>query len=130
MFLKLLVLIMSAFLGFLGIVKVDHLPDDSLSIRDNYKRLAIYSSLGAFYDVIMFILIGFFALSPGNYGTVLVYISIVSVLLFYAPACVLVSIRTKKRFDKYRDSKYNASRINCLNCSIVFKVLFVLVATL
>jgi len=120
-------LVISIFLGIFGIVMINKLPMKKYSLDGNYWRVVIYSSIGCAYDVIMFVLLSFFLMPPGEYGTGIEIFITMIVILFYAPACLITSFRLKKRMKQLNDSKHNVSQMNVLNISVFFKALFFLV---
>ncbi len=63
---------------------------------------------------------------PGDYGTGLELLGVLIVLLLYSPPCILTSYRLKQRMKDYTKD-YDVTRTNALNCSIIFKVMFILV---
>lgn len=125
MYLKLLFLAVSIITGVLGIVKLYNLPSQQYSVKQNYWRIAIFSSLGAILDFTMFWIIICF-IPPGNYGTGLELLGMFIVIVLYSPPCILTSIRLKQRMKDY-NKDYDVTKTNALNCSIVFKVMFILV---
>lgn len=122
---KLLFLVVSTLAGVLGIVKLNNLPRQQYSVRQNLWRIAIFSSLGAILDFVMFWII-VASIPPGDYGTGLEWIAVFTVIMLYAPACIITSIRLKQRMKDY-NTEYDVTRTNALNCSIIFKVMFILV---
>ena len=130
MFLKILCLTISILIGTLSIVELNRIPNNKYSLCGNYWRIVFFSSVGCFYDFIMFIVLWFFAIPPGEYGTGIEVMAIIAVLIIYAPACIITSIRLKRRMKHLTDSKYNVNRINSLNCSIFFKVIFIFIVSI
>lgn len=125
MYFKLLFLAVSIITGVLGIVKLNNLPSQQYSLKQNYWRIAIFSSLGAILDFAMFwIIVGF--IPPGDYGTGFELLAVFIVIILYSPPCIITSIRLKQRMKDY-NKEYDVTKTNALNCSIVFKVMFILV---
>lgn len=129
MVIKLICLAASIFLGLLGIIQLNRLPHKKYSLSSNYWRIVIFSSLGCFYDIIMFVVICRI-IPEGEYGTGIEILAIIAVLLFYAPACVITSSLLKRRMKQFQDEKHNVGRMSALNCSIIFKVMFIFIATI
>ena len=129
MFLKLVCLIISVVLSVLGIVEINRVPIQKYSLHKNYWRVVFFSSIGCFYDIIMFIVLGK-VIPPGEYGTGLEIFAIIIVLILYAPACIITSCRLKRRMHQFNDVKHNVSKMNALNCSIVFKIMFIMLETI
>ena len=131
-------LIISIFLGIFGIVMINRLPMEKYSLEENYRKISRYTSIGCAYDIIMFVVVAFIIIPPGEYGTgIEIFITMV-VILFYAPPCFIASFRLKKRMKQLHASQHNVSwenklnynflgRINSLRYSIFFKALFFLV---
>ena len=136
MFLKSLFLAVSIFWGIFGIVMINKLPMKKYSLEENYRKISLYTSIGCAYDIIMFVVVAFILIPPGEYGTgIEIFITMV-VILFYAPACIIASFRLKKRMKQLHASQHNVSWENNLNYnflnqivipSIIFKALFFLV---
>ena len=126
---KLIFLSISLILGILGITQLNRLPSEKYTRNGNYWRVVIFSSVGCFYDIIMFVVICR-TIPPGEYGTGIEILAMIAVLLFYTPACVITSKRLKQRMKAFQDPKHDVSRMNCLNCSVLFKVMFIMVETI
>lgn len=125
MYLKIAFLAASFIAGVLGIVKLNQLPLPKYSVRQNFWRIAVFSSIGAILDFVMFWVV-VYSVPPGDYGTGIEWLAVLMVLVLYAPACIITSIRLKRRIKKYT-TEYDVRRTNALNCSIVFKAMFILV---
>jgi len=52
------------------------------------------------------------------------------VLIIYTPICVVTSLRLKRRMKNLEKEKSRTSRINCLNASVVIKVMFIFLLTI
>lgn len=117
----------SVFLGFFSIKKVTSLPDPQFSLKGNYARLALYSSLSAIVDFLMLIFVIIFC-GEGTFGTGIELVVALCVAGIYSPACIVCSHRLKKRMKNY--GKINVRYINALNYTIFFKVLFSFFATI
>ena len=115
--------------GVLGFVELTRTPRKAYSLQKNYWRIAIFSCVGALYDIVMFVVLGK-VIPPGEYGTGIEIIAATAVLILYAPACIITSYRLKRRMHQYNNGDRDISRMNALNCSIVFKVMFVALATI
>lgn len=123
---KLLFLIVSLFSGIFCIIQLNRLPDEKIEPNGNYWRVAIYSSISGFYDVIMIVVLC--QLIPeGNYGTGYEFMAALLILIIYTPVCFITSFKLKRRMRGYNGDKYDVRRINALNSTIPFKALFVLV---
>jgi hypothetical protein len=122
-------MVFSVAFGILGIVELNRIPNRKYSLHKNYWRIVIFSSMGCFYDIIMFVVLGQ-VIPPGEYGTGIEIMAVIIVLILYAPACIITSIRLKRRMQQFNDTKHNVTRMNALNCSIVFKVMFIMLETI
>lgn len=129
MLVKLLCMLFSVAFGILGIVELNRIPNRECSLREKYWRIVIFSSTGCFYDIIMFVVLGR-VIPPGEYGTGLEVMAMIIVLALYAPACIITSIRLKRLMQQFCDTKHNVTRMNALNCSIVFKMMFIMLETI
>jgi len=117
-------------IGIFGIIKLNILPSDKYTLNGTLWRIVIFSSISSLYDFIMIILVAFFLMPHGEYSADFGILTMLIILIVYAPACIITSFRLKKRMKKIEGSKYNINRINALNCSIFFKALFFFFGTI
>ena len=125
MTIKLICMLISIVLGILGITTLNRLPNKNKTPKENFWRIAVFSSIGCFYDMIMFVVIAR-VIPPGEYGTGAEVIAMIVVLLGYMPACIITSKRLKSRMKEYENAKYDVNKMNSLNCSVIFKVMFIM----
>lgn len=129
MLIKLICLLISVALSILGIAKLNTLPNKKYTQKEHFRTIAVFSSIGCFYDIVMFIVI-IQLIPPGEYGTGVEVIAMIAVLMIYMPACLITSRRLKCRMKEFEDKKYDVNRMNSLNCSVVFKIMFIIVETI
>ena len=120
-------IMISVFMGFFSIQKLSFLPNTQYSLKNNYIKLAFYSSINAVCDIV-FSVITLFWCGEGEFGTGWEVLSAMSVILLYAPPCIIVSARLKKRMPNYK--KTSVKHVNALNTTIFFKAVFAFFATI
>ena len=127
MILAWLFILISIFLSVFSIYKIRQFPKDTLSEKQNYYRMGFYSSIGAFFDFLMTLITS--AMIPdGEYGTGAEMVAVFIVIFGYGPLCIIQSMKLRKRM--LQKKMRSPSRINALNCSIIFKVAFAFMITI
>lgn len=117
----------SLFMAFFSIKKINSFPNSKFSPKGNLGRISLYSSMGAYLDIIMSVIIVCF-LGEGEFGTGIELIVFVCTILLYTPWCVISSHRLKKRMKDLGELKIH--RINVLNFTAFFKAVFASFATI
>ena len=123
---KLMLLIVSIVLGIVGCFTLYKLPDDRFSLKKNYLRISIFSNLSSIIDFIMFWIVVSF-IPPGDYSSLAAGMVCPIILVIYGIPCIAISLRLKKRFLHLKG--VNVARMNGLNYSVVFKIMFFFVET-
>ncbi|MBE6768403.1 MAG: hypothetical protein E7549_05760 [Ruminococcaceae bacterium] len=129
MFIKLCILVISIVISIVSLVELNRIPYPGLTLHQNYWKIMIFSSIGWIYDLILFVVIGQM-IPPGEYGTGYEVLAVIVVLIIYTPICVVTSLRLKRRMKNLEKEKSRTSRINCLNASVVIKVMFIFLLTI
>ena len=127
MFMALSFVIISFVVGYMSIFKTNQFPKDKFSEKKNYYLIGIYSSMGAFVDLLLTLIISV-RIPYGEYGTGIEILVALIVLLIYGLPCIISSINLKKKMiTKKMRSPHG---INALICSVFFKFVFAFIITI
>lgn len=124
MLIKIIFVVISIISAIIGIVRINGLPKEQYSYKQNYWRIAIYSTISAFLDFIMFtiILFGF----PEKEITTSGIETIISLLIIiiYTPVCIITTKKLKQRIKNYDNDRFEVKTVCGLISSLVVKIFF------
>ena len=92
--------IISLFTAVFSIIKINNLPNRKFSIKGNYGRIAIYSSIGAVLDLLMAVITIIFC-GVGDFGTGIEFMMALIVMIVYTPICLISSHKLKRRMNDH-----------------------------